>query len=142
MIAEPLTRHLLRSRDLIDSRYAEPLDIPALAAAAGVSPRHFSRSFRATFGETPRQYLITRRIERAERLLRAGRLSVIEVCFEVGFTSPASFSNTFKARTGSTPSAYRRRFEDDPRARDAAERIPSCYAMAWSRGRSGSGSGS
>ena len=62
---------------------------------------------------------------------------MIEVCFEVGFTSPASFSNTFKARTGSTPSAYRRRFESDPAARDAAERIPSCYAMAWSRGRGG-----
>lgn len=134
-VAEPLERHLLRSRDLIDSCYAEQLDVPALAAAAGVSPRHFSRRFRETFGETPRQYLISRRIERAKRLLRAGRLSVLEVCLEVGFASPASFTNTFRSRTGSTPSQYKRRFERDPAAREAAERIPSCYAMAWARGR-------
>src|SRR3954471_209862 len=88
-------RHLLRARDLIDARYAEPLDVAAIARAAHASPAHFSRSFRAAFGETPHQYLITRRMERAKHLLRSTNLSVTEVSLEVGFRSLGSFSATF-----------------------------------------------
>jgi AraC-like DNA-binding protein len=87
----PLARHLLRARGLVDSRYAEPLDLVALARAAHVSPRHFSRSFRRTFGETPYQYLLTRRIERALHLLRTTDQRVAEVCLAMGFTSVDSF---------------------------------------------------
>lgn len=65
MATGPLARHLLAARDLVDRRYAEALDLEALARAASVSPRHFSRSFRRVFGETPHQYLLTRRLERA-----------------------------------------------------------------------------
>jgi Helix-turn-helix domain len=80
---EDLVR-LRRARDLMDRDYAKPLDVPALARVALMSPGHFSRSFRAAFGETPYSYLMTRRIERAKALLRRGDLTVTEVCSRSG----------------------------------------------------------
>ena len=111
---EDLVR-LRRARDLMDRDYAKPLDVPALARAALMSPGHFSRSFRAAFGETPYSYLMTRRIERAKALLRRGDLPVTEVCFEVGCTSLGSFSSRFTELVGESPSAYRARNHDDGR---------------------------
>jgi AraC-like DNA-binding protein len=101
--------HLRRARDLMDREYATPLDVAALARAALMSPGHFSRQFRATYGETPYSYLMTRRIERAQALLRRGDLSVTEVCLEVGCTSLGSFSARFTELVGETPTAYRAR---------------------------------
>ena len=92
----PADRHLLRARDLIDVRYAEPLDLDALARAACVSRWHFVRSFRRAFGETPYQYLLTRRMERAAALLRTTDHSVARICVEVGFASVGSFTTSFK----------------------------------------------
>ena len=80
---EELNRRLLRARDLMDRAYAQPLDVPAMARTALMSTAHFSRQFRATYGETPYGYLMTRRIERAKALLRRGELTVTEVCLEV-----------------------------------------------------------
>jgi AraC-like DNA-binding protein len=125
----PLARHLLRARDLVDSRYAEPLDLEALAQAAHVSPRHFSRSFRRTFGETPHQYLLSRRIERARHLLRTTDRRVAEICLEVGFTSVGSFTTTFRRHVGVSPTVYRH-LNGGPAA---ADRIPLCFVMAWAR---------
>ena len=102
-------KHLRRARDLIDREYARPLDVPALARAALMSPAHFSRQFRAAYGETPYSYLMTRRIERAKALLRRGDLSVTDVCMAVGCTSLGSFSARFTELVGETPSAYRAR---------------------------------
>jgi AraC-like DNA-binding protein len=101
--------HLRRARDLMDREYARPLDVAALARAALMSSAHFSRQFRATYGETPYGYLMTRRIERAKALLRVGELSVTEVCLEVGCTSLGSFSARFTELVGETPTAYRNR---------------------------------
>ncbi len=92
--------HLRRARDLIDREYARPLDVPSLARAALMSPSHFSRRFRAAFGETPYVYLMTRRIERAKALLRRGDLSVTDVCMSVGCTSLGSFSARFTELVG------------------------------------------
>ena len=111
----------------MDRDYAEPLDVPALARDAFMSPGHFSRSFRAAFGETPYSYLMTRRIERAKALLRRGDLSVTEVCFAVGCTSLGSFSSRFTELVGETPSAYR------TRGHDAGADIPACYAKISTR---------
>ena len=86
--------HLRRARDLIDRDYAQPLDVPAMARAALMSPAHFSRKFRAAYGETPYSYLMTRRIERAKALLRQGN-SVTGTCVAVGCTSLGSFSSRF-----------------------------------------------
>jgi transcriptional regulator GlxA family with amidase domain len=100
--------HLRRARDRMDRDHAEPLDVPAMAQAALMSPAHFSRRFRAAYGETPYAYLMTRRIERAQALLREG-MSVTDTCMAVGATSLGSFSSRFTEIVGETPSQYRAR---------------------------------
>ena len=119
---------LRRARDLIDRDYAEPLDVPAMASAALMSPAHFSRKFRAAYGETPYTYLMTRRVERAKALLRQG-MSVTDTCIAVGCTSLGSFSSRFTEIIGATPSQYRAL---DHRA---SEVIPSCVSMVATRPR-------
>jgi AraC-like DNA-binding protein len=126
MQLEELTR-LRRARDLIDREYARPLDVPALARAAFMSPAHFSRQFRAAYGETPYSYLMTRRIERAKTLLRRGDMSVTDVCMAVGCTSLGSFSSRFTELVGETPSAYR------ARSHEAVAPIPDCWAKLVTR---------
>jgi AraC-like DNA-binding protein len=119
--------HLRRARDLIDREYARPLDVPALGRAALMSTAHFSRSFRAAYGESPHAYLMTRRIERAQALLRRGDMTVTEVCLEVGCTSLGSFSASFTRIVGMTPTAYRVR---DHGGLDA---VPGCIARSATR---------
>ena len=120
--------HLRRSRDLMDRDYAQPLDVPAMARTALMSPAHFSRRFKATYGETPYAYLMTRRIERAKALLRQG-MSVTDTCFAVGCTSLGSFSSRFTEIVGETPSQYRAHDHSD------LESVPACMAMAGTRPR-------
>ena len=98
---------LRRVRDRIDREYAQPLDLQALARGAHLSAGHLSRQFRLAYGESPYGYLMTRRIERAMALLRAGELSVTEVCFAVGCGSLGSFSSRFTELVGVPPSRYR-----------------------------------
>src|SRR5688500_9291511 len=117
---------LRRARDLMDRDHAQPLDVPAMARAAHMSPAHFSRKFRAAYGETPYSYLMTRRIERAKALLRQG-MSVTDACFAVGCTSLGSFSSRFTEVVGETPSQYR---APDHRASQA---VPSCVTKVASR---------
>ena len=117
---------LRRARDLIDREYARPLDVPTMARHAHMSPAHFSRQFRAAYGETPYSYLMTRRIERAMALLRAGR-SVTDACMEVGCTSLGSFSSRFSELLGETPSAYR------AREHGAVAAMPACVAKVRTR---------
>jgi AraC-like DNA-binding protein len=105
---EDLNRRLLRARDAMDRNYAEPLDVPAVAAVAHISPAHFSRSFRSVFGETPHRYLQRRRVERAMFLLRETDRRVTDICFDVAFTSVGTFGRTFRQIVGETPSDYRR----------------------------------
>ena len=123
--AEEPNRRLLRARDAMDCRYAEPLDVPTLARIAYVSEAHFIRSFRATFGETPHRYLQRRRVERAMFLLRSTDRSVTDICMDVGFTSLGTFSRVFRDVVGEPPSVHRRRGPLPP--------APSCFAMAWMR---------
>jgi AraC-like DNA-binding protein len=127
-------RHLLRAKDLIDARYRLALDVPALAEAAHMSPAHFSRAFRAAFGETPHQYLLTRRLERAAALLRNTDWSVLEVCHAVGLRSVGSFTTSFGRAYGTSPTAYRAQ-QPSPLTR---ARVPTCVLQAWARPRSGS----
>ena len=98
--------HLRRARDYIDREFAHPLDVPAMAQRALMSAAHFSRQFKAAYGETPYSYLMTRRIERAQHLLRSG-MSVTDACMAVGCSSLGSFSSRFTVVTGTTPSQYR-----------------------------------
>lgn len=103
----PPARHLLRAKDLVDARYAEPLDVDDLAASAGLSRAHFSRAFKRAFGETPHAYLLTRRLERAAALLRTTDRSVADVCLSVGLQSIGSFTTSFTRTYGMSPTAYR-----------------------------------
>jgi AraC-like DNA-binding protein len=105
---EDFNRRLLRARDAMDRAYAEPLNVRSVAAVAHVSEAHFSRSFRAVFGETPHRYLQRRRVERSMFLLRETERSVTDICFDVGFSSLGTFSRTFREIVGETPSGYRR----------------------------------
>jgi AraC-like DNA-binding protein len=123
------TRHLLRAKDLADARYREPLDVPAMARAAHLSPAHFSREFRRAFGETPHQYLLTRRLERAAALLRTTDRSVADICLLVGLRSVGSFTTSFGRLFGLSPTAYRASF---PPAVTRA-RIPTCIQQAYAR---------
>lgn len=120
--------HLRRARDLMDRDYAQPLDVPAMARTALMSPAHFSRRFRAAYGETPYSYLMTRRIERAKALLRQGS-SVTETCIAVGCTSLGSFSSRFTEIVGETPTHYRAL---DHRG---IEVVPSCVSKIATRPR-------
>ena len=126
---EDRNRRMLRARDTMDRAFAQTLDVPALARVAHVSPAHFSRQFRATFGETPHRYLQRRRVERAMELLRETDRTVTEICFDVGFGSLGTFSRTFRVIVGESPSSYRGRFG----GKGATLRVPACWAMAWLR---------
>ncbi len=110
----------------MDRNYVQRLSVPELASRALMSPAHFSRKFRATYGETPYSYLMTRRIERAMALLRRG-VSVTEACIEVGCASLGSFSSSFSEIVGETPSQY------SARDHTAFEVVPSCVSKVRTR---------
>jgi len=129
VVSVPRARHLLRAKDLMDCRYFELLTIPILADAARLSPAHFSREFRRTFGETPHHYLLTRRLERAAALLRNTDRKVADICVSVGLDSVGSFTTSFVRYFGCSPTVYREKF---PPATDRA-RIPACVMQAWGR---------
>nr|WP_221203490.1 AraC family transcriptional regulator [Modestobacter versicolor] len=116
---------MLRARDAMDRSYAEPLDVPALARIAHVSEAHFIRTFKATFGETPKRYLQRRRVERAMFLLRSTDQTVTDICMAVGFNSLGTFSRVFAEIVGEPPSVHRRRGPLAP--------VPSCFGMRWLR---------
>lgn len=129
MASVDMARQLQRARDLVDARFAEPLDVDEMARAAGFSKAHFSRAFKQAFGETPRAYLLTRRLERAATLLRSTDWPVSEVCWAVGLTSVGSFTTTFTRTYGLSPSAWR---AAGPPAASLAM-IPACVRKVYGR---------
>jgi AraC-like DNA-binding protein len=122
-------RHLLRAKDLADTRYFEHVDVDDLARAAGLSRAHFSREFRRVFGESPHVYLLTRRLERAAAPLRTTDHSVADICFLVGLQSVGSFTTSFRRMFDTSPTAYRKSFP--PASRYA--RIPACVLRVYGR---------
>ena len=123
--------HLRNARDLMDLRFADPLDLDQMAAQAGFSKFHFARAFKDAYGETPANYLSRRRVERAKDLLRSANLTVTEVCTLVGFSSLGSFSSRFSEMVGMSPSAFQR----SSAARGGPPPIPGCFLMDWGRPR-------
>ena len=122
---EDSNRRLLRARDAMDRTFAQPLDVPSLARIACVSEAHFTRTFRATFGETPHRYLQRRRVERSMFLLRETDRSVTDICLDVGFSSLGTFSRTFRDIVGESPTLYRKGA--------SVTAVPTCFTMAWTR---------
>jgi AraC-like DNA-binding protein len=126
---EDTNRRMLRARDAMDRRFAEPLDVPALATIAHLSPSQFARVFKDTFGETPHRYLQRRRVERAMTLLRQTDRPVTQVAWDVGFASLGTFSRTFASVVGCSPSEFRSTHEP--------VQVPSCFIAQWTRPRDG-----
>ncbi len=129
---------LRSARDLMDRRFADPLDLDQMASEAGFSKFHFARTFKDAYGETPANYLTRRRVERAKDLLRSANLTVTEVCMLVGFSSLGSFSSRFSELVGMSPSAFQRAAA----ARGGPPPIPGCFMMEWARPRPGAGKNS
>jgi AraC-like DNA-binding protein len=125
----PPARHLLRAKDLADARYTQTIGVEDMAAAAGLSRAHFSREFKRAFGESPRSYLLTRRLERAAALLRTTDRSVAEVCLSVGLNGIGSFTSSFKRNVGLTPTEYRA--AHPPASAHAV--VPACIVRAYGR---------
>lgn len=128
-MGHPIERHLLRAKDLADRHYTEPIDVSAMAEAAGLSRAHFSRVFKETFWQSPYVYLLTRRLERAASLLRHTDHAVADICMTVGLTSVGSFTTSFKRMYGVTPTAYRA--AAPPAAAYAV--VPACVVRAYGR---------
>ena len=125
----PPARHLLRAKDLVDARYFEPITVADMARVAALSPAYFSREFHRTYGESPHQYLLTRRLERAAALLRNTDRTVTEICVAVGLSSLGSFTTSFRRIYGVAPLEYRTSF---PSARRHI-RVPDCVAREYGR---------
>jgi len=128
-VEDPPARHLVRAKDLVDARYADPITVTDMARAAGLSKAYFTRQFREAFGETPRAYLLTRRLERAATMLRTTDRSVADICMAVGLSSVGSFTTCFTRTYGMSPIAYRGTF---PPAADYAL-VPACVIRAYGR---------
>jgi AraC family transcriptional regulator len=103
-LSAPTVRRL---RDFVESRLADDLDVPALAAAAGLSPAHFARAFAATVGMTPFDYVMTRRLARGRELLERTDRSALAISLDVGFRTPSHFTARFRREFGVTPREIR-----------------------------------
>ena len=125
----PTDRHLLRAKDLADARYFDPIGVEDMARAAGLSRAHFSRAFKAAFGESPRAYLLTRRLERAAALLRTTDRAIADVCLSVGLQSLGSFTTSFTRMFGISPAAYRA--AHPPASAHAI--VPACVVRVYGR---------
>lgn len=104
----PHDERLRMARAYLDSNYASAITLQYVSREAALSPYHFIRLFCRVYKQTPHQYLIQRRINRAKELLRSSDLSITEICLEVGFESLGSFSTLFRKTTGLSPSEYRK----------------------------------
>jgi AraC-like DNA-binding protein len=117
------------ARTYIDCNYSAPLTVDGVSQEAGFSTFHFIRLFRATYRQTPHQYLIQRRVDRAKALLATSNLSIRDICFEVGFVSLGSFSTLFRRATGLSPAAYRRSLSPIVRQPATPPHIPLCHRV-------------
>lgn len=125
-----LLRRLLRARDRMDSASHEEWPVKRLASVSGVSKAHFARSFKSAFGVPPHRYLLSRRIERAQALLRDTELPITEIAFQTGWNSLGTFGRVFRDVTGESPSASRERERGAPKE---LEKVPHCFVRAAHR---------
>lgn len=118
-------RSIHLARRLLQQQYAAPLTIDELSRQVAVSPYHLIRTFKRLYKQTPHQYLVGQRLEKAKQLLRHTDSSITDICLAVGFESLGSFSSLFRKSVGLSPRAYRRRSR--PNGRGAY--IPLCICL-------------
>jgi transcriptional regulator GlxA family with amidase domain len=123
-----LLRRLLRAKDRMDAASEEEWPVARLAKVSGVSQAHFARSFKQAFGLPPHRYLLTRRIERAQSMLRDTNMSVTEIAFHTGWGSLGTFGRTFRDVAGDSPGEVRARGQDG-----VLHGVPPCFASAAQR---------
>jgi len=109
VLTHDLLLRLCRAREQLGDTNDPCLPLSQIACEAQLSPTQFIRRFAAVFGETPHQYRIRARLERARQILALGETSVTDVCMMVGFDSLGSFSWLFSRRYGESPCAFRKR---------------------------------
>jgi AraC family transcriptional regulator len=105
-------RQIGKAIDFMEARLESALDLKTIAEAAGISPSHFARRFRATVGKAPHQYLIQIRIDRAKRLLSESDKGIAEIAFACGFASQEHMTRRFKRSCGLTPAGFRKARRD------------------------------
>jgi len=125
-----LLRRLLRAKDRMDAASHEAWPIRRLARVSCVSEAHFARSFKDAFGVPPHRYLLTRRIERAQALLRDTEHSITEIAFQTGWSSLGTFGRVFRDITGQSPGELRAR---EQAASHDLTRVPGCFLSAVHR---------
>jgi AraC-like DNA-binding protein len=106
-------RRLNRAIEYIDAHLAEQVSLADISSAAGLGPMHFAAQFRAATGLRPHEYLLRRRVERAQDMLARTGMSVIDVALSVGFQTQAHFTTVFKRFAGESPCAWRRSIDDE-----------------------------
>ncbi|MEP7337993.1 MAG: AraC family transcriptional regulator [Acidobacteriota bacterium] len=126
-------QRLCRARSFIDRNFCQPINLDQVSGQACFSRYHFIRLFRQTFNKTPHQYITQKRIEKAKALLTSSKLTVTDVCFEVGFESLGSFSSLFRKYVGDSPITYRTRnlkpFEIPEKVQHMP--IPACFLIKF-----------
>jgi AraC-like DNA-binding protein len=99
---------VIATRRYINNHFDRELNLNFLSNIRFASKCHLLRLFKKYYGQTPKQYIIDKRIEKAKELIKNGT-SIAGTCFEVGFNSPSSFSTLFKSRVGLTPTEFQKR---------------------------------
>src|SRR4030095_12331487 len=129
-----LYRRIVQAKLFMDNHYSEKINLNHIAGEAYFSRFHFIRLFRHAYDKTPHQYLISLRIEKAKDLLKDSRLSISDICFEVGFESVGSFTSLFKRYTGLTPTQYRQAVQErlDTIKTQPLHVVPGCFAKSKS----------
>ena len=105
--ARPVGDPLHAAREYIIEHFAESCSLERIAREVNLSPNYLHTAFKEAFGETPYAYVTGKRIEKAKRLIAAGRESMLDIALETGFCSQSHFGKVFKAHTGMTPREYR-----------------------------------
>lgn len=133
LVNDDTFRRLCRARDLLAAEYDSEILLGHAAREACLSPFHFHRLFRLTFGETPHAFLTRRRMDRARHLLASGEMTVTEVCLEVGYSSLGSFSTKFQRMAGVPPVEYQRQVRRVFGFRRPWKimLVPACYFSAY-----------
>ncbi len=98
---------LRRVEEFVNENLEEDLSLAEIAEAAGLSQFHFARAFRRTTGQTPQQYLMQQRIERAKELLAKDDLPIVEISLRTGFKNQSHFTTLFRKFTKLTPKTWR-----------------------------------